>query len=36
MSDTREGTFVSSSGRLITQGPPLADLLWTTLGTPAT
>jgi HEAT repeat protein/beta-lactamase regulating signal transducer with metallopeptidase domain len=27
MSDTREGTFVSSSGRLITQGPPLADLL---------
>ncbi len=27
MSDTREGTFVSTSGRLITQGPPLADLL---------
>jgi beta-lactamase regulating signal transducer with metallopeptidase domain/HEAT repeat protein len=27
MSDTREGTLVSASGRLITQGPPLADLL---------
>ena len=27
MSDTREGTFVSTSGRLIAQGPPLADLL---------
>jgi HEAT repeat protein/beta-lactamase regulating signal transducer with metallopeptidase domain len=27
MSDTREGTFVSTSGRLITEGPPLADLL---------
>ena len=27
MSDTREGTIVSTSGRLITQGPPLADLL---------
>ena len=27
MSDTREGTTVSTSGRLITQGPPLADLL---------
>jgi beta-lactamase regulating signal transducer with metallopeptidase domain len=27
MSDTREGTFVSASGRLITEGPPLADLL---------
>ena len=27
MSDSREGSIVSSSGRLITQGPPLADLL---------
>ena len=27
MSDTREGTIVSTSGRLIAQGPPLADLL---------
>lgn len=27
MSDTREGSVVSSTGQLITQGPPLADLL---------
>jgi HEAT repeat protein/beta-lactamase regulating signal transducer with metallopeptidase domain len=27
MSDTREGSFVSSSGRLTTKAPPLADLL---------
>jgi HEAT repeat protein/beta-lactamase regulating signal transducer with metallopeptidase domain len=27
MSDTREGSFVSATGRLTSQGPPLADLL---------
>ena len=27
LSDTREGSIVSASGRLVTQGPPLADLL---------
>ena len=27
MSDTREGSIVSTSGRVVTQGPPLADLL---------
>ena len=27
ISDTREGSFVSATGQLITQGPPLADLL---------
>lgn len=27
MSDTRDGTFISSDGRLMTQGPPLLDLI---------
>ena len=27
LSDTRDGAFVSSNGRLITEGPPLTDLI---------